>query len=304
MEITNKRVLMSGASGFIGSALIEELRKDSAQIVRLVRNRRQSNPNAIYWNYRSNMLLAHPVDLEGFQAVVHLGGANIAQRWTEAYRKEIVRSRVDSTRQLCERLALLREPPKVLICASAVGIYGDRGNEVLTEESTPGSGFLADTCVAWEAATRPAADSGIRVVHVRFGLVLDRRGGALSKMVKPFRTGLGGRLGSGRQWMSWISLRDAVSAILFLMGRENLAGACNLTSPHPATNRAFTKALARALRRPAILPVPRVALRVALGAMADEGLLASCRAVPARLQQAGFVFQDEEIGRTLQALLR
>ena len=304
MDIQENRFLITGASGLIGSALVRAAQEQAADVVRLVRDRRKPMPNSIYWNYRNTLIAAHPLELEKFGAVFHLSGANIAHRWTDAYRREIVRSRVESTRVLCERLAVLHNPPRVLLCASAVGIYGDRGDEELTEDSPSGTGFLADTCRQWEAATRKAEDAGIRVVHLRFGVVLDRRGGALGKMLPPFRFGLGGRLGSGRQWMSWISLRDVVRAALFLVEHDELAGCFNFTGPNPVTNRTFTHALAHALHRPAILPVPEFALRAAFGGMADEGLLASCRALPTRLQQAGFTFEHRDIGTTLQALLR
>jgi uncharacterized protein len=304
MQKQGPRILISGASGLIGSTLLRAARGESAEVVRLARGFREAEPGVVYWNLRKPQAAVHPMALEGFDAVVHLCGANIARRWTSEYRKEIVASRVESTRVLCDALLLLRRPPRVLLCASAVGIYGDRGDEILNEESAPGSGFLAETCVAWEAATRAACEAGIRVARMRFGVVLDPRGGALKKMLTAFRVGLGGKLGSGRQWMSWISLRDAVRAMLFLMEREDIGGALNMTAPNPVTNRTFTRALARAVRRPAILPVPSAALRLAYGDLADEGLLASCRAVPAKLEQAGFSFNDSEIGPTLAALLR
>lgn len=274
------------------------------EIVRLVRDHRAARPGSIYWNFKNSLVHAHPVELEDFDAVVHLGGASVAERWTPKVRRNIRSSRIDATRILCERLAMARRPPRVLLCASAVGFYGDRGEEILTEQSPAGSGFLPEICTAWEAATQPAQDAGIRVVHLRFGIVLSPHGGALKKMLPPFRFGLGGRLGSGHQWMSWVSLPDVVRAISFLMERDDLSGAFNLTSPHPVTNQTFTRALARAVRRPAFFPVPKTALRVAFGAMADEGLLSSARAVPERLQQAGFVFEHDEIRPALEALLR
>jgi uncharacterized protein len=304
MGIEGRRILVSGASGLIGSALMSAARSASADVVRLVRRHRRAGPDAIYWNLSKPRNAVHPVELEDFDAVVHLSGANIAQRWTEGYRREIVNSRVGSTTALCETLAQVRRRPRVLLCASAVGFYGDRGDEALNEQSAPGSGFLAETCVAWEAATHAASEAGIRVVVLRLGVVLDRHGGALKKVLTPFRLGLGGTLGSGRQWMSWITLRDAVRAILFLMEHNSLEGAFNLTALNPATNRTFTRALAQTLRRPAVLPVPAAALRLVYGAMADEGLLASCRVMPKRLQQAGFKFEDPEIQPALAALLR
>jgi uncharacterized protein len=304
MGIQGRRILVSGASGLIGSALARAALSESAEVVRLARGDCPPSPGVVYWNLDKPKNAVHPMLLEDFDAVVHLSGASIAQRWTEQYRREIVNSRVGSTAALCETLAQVRRRARVVLCASAVGIYGDRGDEVLSELSASGSGFLAETCVAWEGATKAASEAGIRVVHLRFGVVLDGRGGALKTMLKPFRLGLGGTLGSGRQWMSWISLRDAVRAILFLMENDNLSGAFNFTSPNPVTNQTFTRALAHAVRRPAILPVPAAALRLAYGAMADEGLLASCRALPKGLQQAGFKFEDLEIEPALAALLR
>jgi len=297
------RVLISGASGMIGSAVAEAARAASMDVVRLVRSRSGGNGDAILWNPAD---AAQPLDLarlEGIHAVVHLSGASVARRWNAAVKREIVASRVESTRALCMALARVRNRPRVLLCASGSGIYGNRGDEVLTEESTLGSGFLADTCRAWEAATRPAAEAGVRVVHLRCGIVLDRKRGALAAMLPAFRAGLGGRLGSGGQWLSWITLSDAVRAILFLVSRDESSGAFNIGSPHPVTNREFARALGEALHRPAVFPVPRFVLRIAFPEFADEGLLASQRMTPKRLTDAGFGFEHPEIGNALHALL-
>ena len=213
------------------------------------------------------------------------------------------KSRVETTRALAETLAGLAQPPATLVVASATGVYGDRGDEWLDESSAPGSGFLAELCREWEAAARPAAEAGIRVLHTRFGVVLGAGAGALAKMLPLFRLGLGGRLGSGRQWMSWVSLADVVEAILFVLDTANLAGAVNVTAPQPVTNAAFTKALAQAVHRPAMIPAPAFALRIALGEMADEALLASARVAPARLLAAGFQFQHATIEEALAAAL-
>ncbi len=297
-----RRILLSGASGLIGTALQRAAQKDSFEITRLVRRHHLAGAGAIYWNPRRTRSAPHPVEIEGFDALVHLSGANVGRRWTEKYRQDIVASRVTSTEALCECLAGVRHRPPVLLCASAIGIYGDRGDEVLTEESAVGEGFLAETCKAWEAAARRAGELGIRVVHLRFGVVLSRDGGALNKMLPAFRSGLGGKLGTGRQWMSWISLRDAVRAILFLIHHDELSGSFNITAPHPVTNAVFTMELARAVRRPAILPVPASALRLVFGEMADATLLASERVLPRRLMDAGFRFEDEQIGTALTSL--
>jgi len=297
-----RRILLSGASGLIGTALQRAAQKDSFEITRLVRRHHLAGAGAIYWNPRRTRSAPHPVEIEGFDALVHLSGANVGRRWTEKYRQDIVASRVTSTEALCECLAGVRHRPPVLLCASAIGIYGDRGDEVLTEESAVGEGFLAETCKAWEKAARRAGELGIRVVHLRFGVVLSRDGGALNKMLPAFRSGLGGKLGTGRQWMSWISLRDAVRAILFLIHHDELSGSFNITAPHPVTNAVFTMELARAVRRPAILPVPASALRLVFGEMADATLLASERVLPQRLMDAGFRFEDEQIGTALTSL--
>ena len=297
------RILLSGASGLIGSALRSAAREKGIDVHSLVRRHRDVRAGAIYWNPGQTIQGLHPVALEGFDAVVHLSGANIGRRWTRAYRETIISSRVRSTRVLCESLAKVRRPPQVLLCASAVGIYGDRGDQSLTEGSTAGAGFLAATCQAWEAAAQPARDLGIRTVHLRFGVVLSRKGGALRKLLPVFRIAMGGKLGNGRQWMSWIAESDVVRAIWFLMDREDLAGAFNLTTPHPVTNAEFTQALASALRRPALFPVPATALRLIFGQMAPETLLASQRALPTRLEAAGFRFEYPRIGAALHALL-
>jgi hypothetical protein len=303
MSEKKKRILISGASGLIGSAMRHAAQERGMDATTLVRQSREVVGGTIYWKPSSQDGAIHPMGLEGFDAVLHLSGANVARRWTEKYKQEIVVSRVGSTRALCQALAQVHQPPRVLVCASAVGIYGDRGDEVLTEASVPGSGFLAETCVAWEKAADRARAAGIRVVHARFGVVLSRRGGALGKMLPPFRLGVGGKLGSGQQWMSWITIRDAVRALLFLMENDDLAGPFNLTAPQPVTNADFTHALAAAVHRPAWLGVPAAALRMAFGAaMANQTLLASIRVHPERLEQAAFHFEDQDLAAALGAL--
>ena len=300
---TKRKILVSGATGLIGSAVARAAHEAGMEVTTLVRRHRQVASGAVYWNPEKAGSAAHPMVLEGLDAVVHLSGANIGRRWTRAWRREIVASRVETTRSLCRSLERVRQRPRVLLVASAVGIYGDRGGEWLSEASAAGDGFLAETCQAWEQAAAKASELGVRVVHLRFGVVLDRRGGALGRMLPVFRLGLGGKLGSGRQWMSWVSLGDAVRAVMFLMERDDLAGAFNVTAPQPVTNAEFTKALGAALGRPTVMTAPRSVLRALLGEMANETLLASQRALPRRLMDAGFRFEDEEIGAALKVLL-
>lgn len=305
MSDRKKRILISGASGLIGSALRRACQERGAEVTALVRHHQKVVGGTVYCNPSKPDSAIHPLGLEGFEAIVHLGGANVARRWTESYKREIVVSRVGSTRALCRALAQVRKPPRVLVCASAIGIYGGRGDEVLAESSAPGTGFLAETCLAWEDAAEAARAAGIRVVHARFGVVLSRWGGALKKMLPPFHLGLGGRMGSGQQWMSWIGIRDAVRALLFLMDRDDLSGPFNLTAPQPVTNADFTRMLGKVVHRPAWLSLPAGLLRMAFGAsMANETLLASARVLPSRLSEAGFRFEDEELEATLRALLR
>ena len=300
--LTGHRVLLSGASGLLGTALRTSLLGSGAEIRQLVR-RPPAGPRELEWNPASQRPLASSSRLEGLTAAIHLSGANVAaQRWTPIYRREMWSSRVKTTSALAGMLAHLPQPPPVLLVASATGIYGDRGDEVLDESSQPGAGFLAELCREWEDAAESASRAGIRVVHLRFGVVL-ARGGALAKMLPVFRLGLGGKLGSGRQWMSWIALDDAVSAVRFLLTSE-LGGPFNLCAPNPVTNAEFTHTLASALHRSALFTVPAFALRAALGAMADEALLASARVRPIRLYQAGFRFTYPQLGQALAAILR
>lgn len=296
-------MLLSGASGMLGTALRQALLAREDGVLQLVR-RAPAATGQIEWNPTASTPIANPLPLEGLTAAIHLSGASVAaHRWTPRYKREMWVSRVESTRTLATTLANLRRPPKALLVASATGIYGSRGDEILDESSEPGGGFLADLCREWEAAARPAVEAGIRVVNLRFGVVLGPGPGALAKMLPLFRLGLGGRLGSGRQWMSWISLTDAVAAILFLMDTPALAGPVNLTAPYPVTNAEFTRALAHAIHRPDLLPAPAFALRLALGAMADEALLASARAVPSKLTNAGFSFTHSTLDVALAAAL-
>jgi uncharacterized protein len=248
--------------------------------------------------------VSDPRSLDGTTAAVHLSGANIAgRRWSSAYKREILDSRVKPTQAIATLLARLRPRPSVLVCASAIGIYGGRGDELLTEASLPGTGFLPEVCLAWENATQPATEAGIRVVHLRFGVVLSPAGGALAKMLPLFRAGLGGKLGSGRQWMSWVALPDVVRAIDFGLRTASLSGAVNVVAPNPVTNLEFTRALGRALHRPTLLPVPGFALRLAFGEMGEATILTSARVAPACLRASGFDFEYPELEAGLLALL-
>lgn len=297
--------LLSGASGLLGTALDRSLAAQGEATLRLVRSPAQASAQAVVWNPAADAPVAAPALLEGLRVAVHLAGANVgARRWSAAYRRELTESRVATTRALARLLAGLRHPPQVLVVASAVGIYGHRGDELLNEDAAPGSGFLAGLCRAWEAAADPARAAGIRVVHARLGVVLAAEGGALRKMLPAFRLGLGGQLGSGRQWMSWIALDDAVRALRFVAETSSIAGPVNLVAPQPVTNAEFTRLLARRLHRPAIFRVPSLALQLALGAMAQETLLASQRGNPAVLEQAGFQFRYKNADQALEAALR
>jgi uncharacterized protein len=301
-EAPGRHVAVTGGSGLIGTALIQRLRQDRHQITQLVR--RTAGPGEVSWDPAGGRL--DPAAVEGVDAVIHLAGENVGTRWTAARKRRIRESRVSGTTLLSQTIARLRRPPPVLISASAVGIYGDRGDEILTEASSlgdPSSDFLASVCQEWEAAADPARAAGVRVVHPRFGVVLSPSGGVLSKMLLPFRLGLGGRVGDGSQWLSWISIDDAVGVIQYALERDTLQGSLNATAPDPVTNRAFTRTLGRVLRRPTPLPVPARALRLVLGEMADETLLASARALPARLLQSGYEFRYPDIEGALRHVL-
>ena len=296
-------IVLSGGSGMLGSALRQALVTEKTPILQLVRHAPRS-PEQLRWNPEIDRSFENPAPLEGASAAIHLSGASIAgHRWTEAYRRELTASRVDSTRRLATVLAQLRKPPGTLLVASAVGIYGDRGEEILDESSRPGSGFLADVCRKWEDAAAPAVQAGIRVAHLRFGVVLGAGHGALQQMLPPFRLGLGARLGHGRQWMSWIGLDDAVAAVLFALRQTDLAGPVNVTAPNPVTNAEFTRALAAQIGKPAFLSVPAFALRLTFGMMADEALLASARAMPAKLLSSGFHFSTPLVNEALKNAL-
>ncbi len=313
--MTNKprpRILITGANGMIGHALRARARVrgiDAVPVQRPARGKAgqqaPASPDTVLWEPASSQPFADLGMLEGLDAVVHLAGANIsAHRWTPEYKKVILDSRTHPTEALALTLAKLRTPPKVLLTASATGFYGSRGDEVLTEASGIGSGFLPQVCQAWESAAAPASAAGIRVAHLRFGVVLTPFGGALKQMLPLFRAGVGGRLGNGRAWLSWITLDDLLAAVLHCAEQEELSGPVNVIAPNPVRNAEFTRALGAALKRPAILPAPAFALRMAFGQMADEALLASCRAVPEKLEKSGFQFRHPGIEEALTSLLR
>ncbi len=294
------KILVAGSSGLIGTALCRRLERDRHAVVRLVR--RPSARGEVRWDPEAGEL--EQAALKGMEAVVHLGGANIAaRRWTARVKDELRQSRVQTTELLAMRLAGLDAPPAALISASAIGIYGNRGDEVLDEESGPGAGFLAELGMAWEGASAAAAEAGIRVVHARLGVVISREGGALAKMLLPFRLGLGGKVGDGRQYVSWIGLEDAVAALMYAVKHDALRGPVNLTAPQSVTNAELTRTLGRVLRRPTRLPLPAWVAKLLLGELAEEGLLASQRVRPTRLLEAGFEFAYPELEGALRRAL-
>jgi len=293
-------ILISGASGLIGGALGTALAAAGHPVTSLVR-RVPTSDGERRWDPAAESL--DPGVLDDVDAVIHLAAESIAQRWTPGRMARILQSRRRSTRLLAEASARARKPPSAFLCASAIGYYGDRPGETLDEESGPGSDFLAEVCQQWEAACAPLADQGVRVVNLRFGMVLSPQGGALKQMLGPFRLGLGGRLGSGRQTMSWIALDDVVGAVQHVLATPTLRGPVNLVTPNPVSNRELTRTLGKVLRRPAALPAPRFALRLALGKMAGPLLLSDQRVLPTRLQSSGFSFQHPELEPALRHLL-
>jgi uncharacterized protein (TIGR01777 family) len=293
------KIVVSGASGLLGSSLVPALEGDGHDVLRLVR-REARGPNEVSWDPHAGTIDAG--GLAGVDAAIHLASANLDHRWTESYKREILDSRVSSTGLLAATLARLEPRPVVLVCAGGMGIYGDRGDEILTEESEHGTGFLADVSKAWEAAAEPARAAGVRVVSFRQGIFLSVRGGALKRMYLPFRLGLGGRVGSGRQWWSWVALEDAVAAYRFVLDRD-LEGPLHLTSPNPATSAQFTTALGRALHRPTVFPLPGFAAKALFGERAEAVLLEGQRALPRRLLDAGFEFRYPDLDEALAVAL-
>ncbi len=294
-----RKVAVTGTSGMIGSEVVKRLTTLGRPVVKLVRGTPKSTVTEAQWNVQEG--LVNPARLEGVYGVIHLAGENIAGgRWTEERKSRIRNSRVLGTEQLCRDLAGLHRKPEVLVCASAIGYYGDRGTTVLNEESPPGEGFLPEVCREWEAATKPAADAGIRVVNVRIGVVISKEGGALAKMLLPFKMGAGGKVGSGKQYWSWVSHDDVVGVLLHALDCEQLSGPVNAVSPNAVTNAEFTKILGSVLHRPTVLPMPAFAAKLALGQMADDLLLASAHVVPKKLEETGYEFQYPQLRECLQ----
>jgi len=290
------RVLVSGASGLIGSALSGLLKKEGHEVWTLVR--RKAGEREIAWDPKAGIL--SPDDLVGLDAVVHLAGATIASRWTSERKREIRESRVTGTRLLAESLAGLEKKPSVFLSASAIGFYGNRGEEEIGEDSAPGEGFLPEVCREWEAAASPAREAGIRTVNLRTGIVLTPRGGALAQMLLPFKLGLGGPTGNGRQWMSWISLTDEVFAIRHALLNPRLEGPVNLTAPKPVRNSVFAQVLGKALARPAFMPLPAFAVKAIFGEMGQNLLLDGQKVLPHKLTESGYVFSHPDLASALR----
>jgi uncharacterized protein (TIGR01777 family) len=304
MDPSIRRILVSGVSGPIGTALLPSLKSAGAQIVRLTRA--GSHPPAGYeecipWDPAQPLA---PDAVSGFDAVIHLAGESIAGRWTAAKKAKIRDSRALGTRNLAQALAQAKNKPQVFVCSSAIGYYGDRGDEVLREDSSPGTGFLPEVCREWETATQPATDAGIRTVQIRTGVVLSPKGGALGAMLLPFKLGVGGRIGDGRQWMSWIDVQDMVGAIHHILNTDLMQGPVNLVAPQPMMNAEFTRTLAAVLSRPAVLPMPKFAVKLAFGEMGEELLLGSQRVEPAKLIASGYPFRFRDLRASLENVIK
>lgn len=293
-------VVVSGATGLVGSALSKELEDKGHKVIVLSRSK-PSSDDTIRWDPSRGQIDASR--LEGVDAVVHLAGENIVGRWTPEKKRRIRDSRVQGTRLLAETIAGLSEKPRAMVCASAIGYYGDRGNELLREESEPGGAFLSEVVKEWEAAAAPAREAGVRVANLRFGVVLSAEGGALGTTLPIFKLGLGGKVGSGRQWWSWVALDDVAGAIIHALENESVEGPVNVVAPNPMTNAEYTKVLGDVLNRPTLFPLPAPAARAMLGEVADELLLASARVEPAKLKETGYEFRYPELEDALRHLL-
>ncbi len=294
------KILIGGATGFIGSALVPFLKNYGHEVTILTRKR--DDPRGIFWNPDESQLDGNA--LEGFDAIINLAGENIAGRWSEAKKQKILDSRVKSTQLLCQTLSKLKKQPQVLLNASAIGYYGYHLEKEVDETAPKGDGFLAEVCQQWENATQAAKDAGIRTVIMRFGVVLSPQGGALAKMLTPFKWGLGGVVGSGKQWMSWIALDDLLDAIFHFLTHPECEGPFNVVSPHPVTNEIFTKELSEVLNRPAFFPLPAFIAKWLLGQMAEEVLLSDAKVRPLNLQNSHFSFKYPELKDALIHLLR
>jgi uncharacterized protein (TIGR01777 family) len=303
------RILISGSTGFLGTALVETLEGQGHAIARLVRPETTKKKPA---GGRSQTVAWDPVAgkfdapaAEGADALIHLAGASIAGgRWNAAHKELLWTSRVSATSHLIGELGKLQRPPRVIVAASAIGYYGNRGDETLTEASAPGNNFLAGLCREWEAETARGAEFGARVVNLRFGIILAAHGGALPQMALPFKLGAGGRLGDGRQWMSWLTLPEVISIVQFVLAQPRLAGPLNAVTPHPVRNEEFTRVLAKTLHRPALFPAPAFALRLALGEMADALLLISQKVMPSKLADSGYAFLQPNLANALAEVFR
>ena len=293
------RIAVTGSSGLVGSALTEAITRAGHTSVKMVRSDRDFSLNSIFWDPQQGLL--NNQDLNSVDAVVHLAGENIAgKKWNKAFKKKIRDSRIQSTTLLASSLAAMKNPPKVLISASAIGFYGDRSDQELTEESSIGEGFLPDLAKDWEDAAKVVTSNGVRLVTLRIGVVISKKGGALAKMLLPFKLGLGGPLGDGKHYVSWISLDDLISIILFCIDHPELSGPVNATAPNPVQNKEFTKALAKAVCRPAIFPLPKIIAKLIFGEMADEALFASAKIIPRKLLAAGFTFTHDTIDKAFK----
>jgi uncharacterized protein len=298
--MNSARILVSGSHGPIGAALLPSLKAQGFTVTRLVRAS-TAGSDQIVWDPSQPL---SPDLVSGFHAIIHLAGESIVGRWTDGKKQRIIESRVQGTTHLAEAAAEAPQPPRAFISASAIGFYGGRGDEILREDSPSGEGFAAEICRQWEAATQPAAQAGIRTAQMRFGVVMSADGGALSAMLTPFRMGLGGRLGNGRQWQAWVSVRDVVGAIQHVLNHDELSGPVNAVAPNPVTNAEFTRILAAVLNRPAIFPLPAFAVRLIFGEMGEELFLGSQRVEPAKLKATGYQFQHPDLKNALQEILQ
>ena len=297
------KILITGASGLIGNALQKSFAEKDYEML-LAGRKKSAKPNEIEWDAERGFAEEDLPRLDALDAIVHLAGENVAGRWTDDKKRRLMDSRVHGTRNIVEMIDKLREKPKVLISASAIGIYGDRNDEILSEESAAGVTFLAEIGKNWEAEAVKAEDFGVRVARLRIGIVLSKDGGALSQMITPFKFGLGGTIGSGKQWMSWIALEDVVRIVNFALENENLNGAINTVAPNPVKNEEFTDALGAMLHRPTILPIPAFAVNLAFGEMGNSLLLGSTRVVPKKLEESGFEFQFPDLKSALEQAIK